>query len=201
MIRYLCPKCRQLLTAKDAEAGAKLSCTQCGQRLQVPTPPPNKTMLGQLDEPANKTILGKLEGERPETVPSSPRQITEPPPVRRTLLVDPIPPLAEAAPEPSAETDIPEVEPVRPRRRRRYEEDDEDDRPRRRPRTRSACPRCGCTDYPRQTTKFGVPSIILLVVGVIFWPLLIVAFFLLEKWDVCQECGEKLRQTGTGFFS
>ena len=84
----------------------------------------------------------------------------------------------------------------RPKKRMR---DDDDDRRRGRRRANSPCPRCGCTDYPRQQTRFGGASIALLVVGIIFWPLLIVAFLVQEKWDVCPDCGEKLRQTGTGF--
>jgi DNA-directed RNA polymerase subunit RPC12/RpoP len=200
VIHYQCPRCKKPLTAQDNVAGVKINCPQCKQRLQVPAPPPpNKTMLGTLDDQAGKTILGKLEGQHPETAPSSEGYAGAPPPVRRTIIVDAPPPLAEAASDPSEESEIPEVEPVRPRRRRRYEEDDEDDRPRRRLRSRSACPRCGCTDYQRQTTKFGTASIVLLVFGIIFWPLLIIAFALQEKWDVCPDCGEKLRQTGTGF--
>src|SRR5665213_1786515 len=48
VIRYRCPKCKKALTADDAEAGAKFACPQCGQRLQVPTPTPNKTVLGEI---------------------------------------------------------------------------------------------------------------------------------------------------------
>jgi DNA-directed RNA polymerase subunit RPC12/RpoP len=50
MIRYRCPKCKKALTANDAEAGAKLDCPQCGQRLQVPTQPLNKTILGEIQK-------------------------------------------------------------------------------------------------------------------------------------------------------
>jgi hypothetical protein len=48
-------------------------------------------------------------------------------------------------------------------------------------------------------THFGATSTTLLILGIFFWPLIIVAFLVQEKWDVCPECGEKLRQTGTGF--
>jgi hypothetical protein len=94
-----------------------------------------------------------------------------------------------------------EAEDDAPRRRRRrdYDEEDDDRRHRRGQRGYRPCPRCGCTDYPRQTTHFGGASIALLVVGLFFWPLLIAAFFVQEKWDACPDCGEKLKQTGTGF--
>ena len=37
-----------------------------------------------------------------------------------------------------------------------------------------------------------------IVLGVLIWPLIIVAFFVQEKWEVCDDCGELLRQTGIG---
>jgi hypothetical protein len=180
VIHYRCPRCKKSLTAQDNVAGAKINCPQYKQRLQVPAPtPPDKTMLGMLDDPASKTVLGKLEGERPEPTERSEGYTGAPPPVRRTILVDAPQPEANAALDAPEKLEIPEVEAVRPHRRRRYEEDD-DDRPRRWSRSRPPCRRCGCADYPRQMTKFGAASIVLLVVGIIFWPLLIVAFFLQE---------------------
>jgi DNA-directed RNA polymerase subunit RPC12/RpoP len=165
VIRYRCPVCNKALVAQDEEAGSKLHCPHCGQRLQIPEPPPNKTVLGKIDEAANKTVLGKSEPPVLEVVDN-------PPPRRR-------------------------------RPRRDYEDDEDDDRDRRprrrRRRTHPPCPRCGCTDYPRQTTRFGGASIALVIIGIFFWPLIIVAFFVQEKWDVCAECGERLEQTGTGF--
>jgi len=80
MIAYSCPKCRAFLTAHEVDAGKKLGCPSCGQRLQVPAPPP-----------ANRTVLGKLEDldppPRPEAVtpahalgsrPASVRQAASP---------------------------------------------------------------------------------------------------------------------------
>jgi hypothetical protein len=62
------------------------------------------------------------------------------------------------------------------------------------------CPNCGCTDRPRQIKKFGGTSWALFWVGIfLLWPLLVVAFFTQEVWDVCPDCGERLEQTGTGF--
>jgi DNA-directed RNA polymerase subunit RPC12/RpoP len=198
MIRYQCPKCSNTLAAQDADVGSKISCPHCGQRVQVPAPPPNKTMLGKVVD-ANKTMLGKLE----EAGSPSPSPGT-PPAVPRTILVQTALP-ADEPPRSGHAIDEPEEadsDAARRRRRRRrdYDDDDDDyDPPRRRRRTSRPCPRCGCTDYPRQTTRFGGASIALLVVGILFWPLLIVAFLVQEKWDVCPDCGEKLRQTGTGF--
>lgn len=48
MIRFSCPACRAVLEVADSGAASKLPCPKCGQRLQVPTPPPNKTILAPL---------------------------------------------------------------------------------------------------------------------------------------------------------
>ena len=46
MIRFLCPRCKAVLDQPENAAGTKLPCPSCGQRLQVPLPPENKTVLG-----------------------------------------------------------------------------------------------------------------------------------------------------------
>jgi DNA-directed RNA polymerase subunit RPC12/RpoP len=184
MIRYLCPRCKKSLAAQDRDAGAKIACPHCGQRLQVPMPPTSKTMLGTLEDESSKTVLGALDSEEP-LFPDTP----EPP--RTGVILDALP--ADQPPRRDAEEELG----PRRERRPRYEEE-EDDRPRRR-RRYHPCPECGCTARPRQRTKFGGTSVALLVCGVLFWPLLIAAFLVQEKWDVCPECGEWLEQTGTGF--
>jgi hypothetical protein len=82
-----------------------------------------------------------------------------------------------------------ELEDDRPRRRRRPREwDDYDDRPRR----RYGCRYCGC-DWPPQTRKrFGGASMALLCIGIIFRPLIIVAFFVQDEWRECADCGARL---------
>jgi DNA-directed RNA polymerase subunit RPC12/RpoP len=126
----------------------------------------------------NKTVPGKLDD-----------------PFNRPVLVEP------EEPEELLEAEIIEESLPRQRTRRRDDDDEEEDQERRPRRRRSypPCPNCGCTDPPRQTTKFGGTSIAMLIIGLFFWPLIIVAFLMQEKWDVCAECGEKFEQTGTGF--
>jgi DNA-directed RNA polymerase subunit RPC12/RpoP len=46
MIRFLCPRCKAVLDQPENAAGTKMPCPSCGQRLQVPLPPENKTVLG-----------------------------------------------------------------------------------------------------------------------------------------------------------
>jgi DNA-directed RNA polymerase subunit RPC12/RpoP len=72
MIRYLCPKCKKALAATNAEAGAKLACPECGQRLHVPKS--IKTMLG---------MAGPSSGPAPASAPPSEGYAGSPPPASR----------------------------------------------------------------------------------------------------------------------
>ncbi|HTU92081.1 MAG TPA: TM2 domain-containing protein [Gemmataceae bacterium] len=49
MIHYSCPMCSAKLEAKESVAGEKHACPNCGQRLQIPAPWVNKTVLGKLE--------------------------------------------------------------------------------------------------------------------------------------------------------
>jgi HEAT repeat protein len=48
VIRFSCPKCQTLLETADQGAGGQLTCPKCDALLQVPLPPPAKTVLGTL---------------------------------------------------------------------------------------------------------------------------------------------------------
>jgi hypothetical protein len=48
MIRFACPRCKTVLERPEHESGTKLFCPGCQQRLQVPAPPENKTILGDV---------------------------------------------------------------------------------------------------------------------------------------------------------
>lgn len=61
MIAFSCPRCNHGVTRHESEAGSKVACPSCGQRLQVPQSPHDKTLLGQLgDDPRNKTLIGDI---------------------------------------------------------------------------------------------------------------------------------------------
>ncbi|MBM4070852.1 MAG: hypothetical protein FJ271_18135 [Planctomycetes bacterium] len=45
MIRYTCPRCSILLESPDDQSGQKVFCPKCQQKLQIPEPPRNKTIL------------------------------------------------------------------------------------------------------------------------------------------------------------
>ncbi len=73
MIRFACPICKTSLQSRDQDSGTKFACPSCGQRLQVPAPPPpNKTVLGEPLPAPNKTILGNPEPEIRVAKPASP---------------------------------------------------------------------------------------------------------------------------------
>ncbi len=52
MIRFMCPRCKAVLEQPDNAAGQKMACPACNQRLQVPLPAENKTVLGSAVENA-----------------------------------------------------------------------------------------------------------------------------------------------------
>ena len=90
MIYFACPMCRQVLQARDEDAGGKLDCPKCGQRLQVPPRPApprvNKTVLGtSLDAPTPPSLPPPIaEHYLPPQSAATPDQ--SPPDVRRGLI-------------------------------------------------------------------------------------------------------------------
>src|SRR5437763_8682970 len=52
MLQFRCPDCKTVLQALENNAGTKMACGKCGQRLQVPGGPKSKTLLAEL-VPAN----------------------------------------------------------------------------------------------------------------------------------------------------
>jgi hypothetical protein len=48
MLRFACPGCHATLEAPDGRANTKTQCPGCGQRLRIPAPPPNRTVLAPL---------------------------------------------------------------------------------------------------------------------------------------------------------
>ncbi len=72
-IVFQCPVCQVTLTATVEQAGAKIPCPRCQQRLQIPRPPINQTILGTLDLNAksSKVPAGAAPPERSAAVPRS----------------------------------------------------------------------------------------------------------------------------------
>ncbi len=83
-IRFSCPTCRRSFEYPHSSAGQKIFC-QCGAKVEIPTPPPPKTVMGVLEEAAPHAIpLGQ-----------PPSQISVPPP-----LPPPVAPVATLTPQP-----------------------------------------------------------------------------------------------------
>src|SRR5262245_54705500 len=92
MIRVTCPKCATVLKVSADHVGKKPPCPRCGERLQVPAPPP---------PPANKAVLGVLTTSPAELFP------------------DLLP--AALIPEDPPPSPFDPIDGPRPRRRRRHE--------------------------------------------------------------------------------
>src|SRR5262245_22839050 len=74
MIQFVCPVCNSTLKAPPAQAGAKFPCPRCGQRLQVPTPNPSRTVLGRLAPDPDPAPAAPAGGPAaPSTSPADPR--------------------------------------------------------------------------------------------------------------------------------
>jgi hypothetical protein len=102
MIHFWCPRCNTLHESPEQNAGQKLNCSSCGQRLQVPEPLPplNKTVLGKLDELLPQAKLSTdpipavpLQQVPPGAVPIPAAPVTQPLPQ-----AIPVTPLAQAIP-------------------------------------------------------------------------------------------------------
>jgi len=64
VITFRCPSCQRIATAPPDRAGQKTAC-ECGARVQIPgTPPPAKTVLGEV-----------VQGPPPFIPPSTPTSI------------------------------------------------------------------------------------------------------------------------------
>ena len=50
VIRFQCPRCQATFEVPDSQGGYKTNCPKCSQRLQIPRPPPSKTVLAPLLE-------------------------------------------------------------------------------------------------------------------------------------------------------
>jgi DNA-directed RNA polymerase subunit RPC12/RpoP len=81
MIRFACPTCGKHLKAADRGAGMKVSCTRCGQRLQIPAaaaPPAvvqNRTVLGEPLPALASSPPAPAPGPRPTDATPPPRQV------------------------------------------------------------------------------------------------------------------------------
>lgn len=70
-VRFACPVCRAVMKAPSVRVGRKGNCPKCGQRLEIPPPPPQGT-----------TILAKPLPPKGQKTPPAPSPSPIPPLVR-----------------------------------------------------------------------------------------------------------------------
>ena len=195
-IRFACPTCHSVQQAADHQAGTKLPCTKCGQRLLVPGTPPAQ----------EKTVLGEMLPPAPPPVPTT---ISAPcPGCERVIQVQPnevaltfecarcgtkfVPSGGRSPSRALAPVEKARLVDDRPRRRRERDDDDEDDygRPRRRRRGSFHCPYCDTDRAPIVRKKISTAGWVLFVVLLILcFPLCIIGLFITEDYRECSECG------------
>lgn len=80
-IRFSCPRCSRLFDVPAENAGQKFDCS-CGQRLQVPLPSPDRTILGKLEPSAQDQAPATFASEpNPVGAPVAAGAAVEPPPL------------------------------------------------------------------------------------------------------------------------
>ena len=50
-IRFVCPRCKNPMQASAADAGTVMTCSGCGQKLQIPKPKPPQGIAAAADVP------------------------------------------------------------------------------------------------------------------------------------------------------
>ncbi len=182
MLAFTCPHCRTRLSAPDAHEGRQITCQVCGQLVQLPGKAPAQTVPEQekrSPSPEPDERPSRRNGERRSSRRHDEDERDEDRPSRRRH-------------EDDRDED-------RPSRRRYEDRDDREDRPRRG--RREECPECGSRRRPRVEAQMATISIVLICIGIFFWPLILVGIFLRERWEVCDDCGHKLRQVSGPEFS
>lgn len=86
------------------------------------------------------------------------------------------------------------------RRDRDDEGYDRDDRDRSVRRREVRCPSCGCRDVPILSKEMAENAWLFIVLGILFWPLIIVGVLMKETWEVCPECRRKIKKVGSPTF-
>jgi hypothetical protein len=176
-----CPVCLISYELAPEEAGGKIQCRVCGQKMRVAAPPAGE----------NKTVM--VRWEEPEAVPA-------PPPVRRQdrRPPDDPPPVRASRHADDDEDEDPDDRPRR-RRRRRHEED-YDDRPGR------YCRHCDRRVRPDVSSRMAQPwSLVCFIVGavLVFFllgiALIIIGALLKQRVEYCPDCGDELHVGDVGF--
>lgn len=187
---YKCPSCKGKMDVPDTYAGQKVQCPDCGQKLAIPPKERNKTVLAERewDEPVRK-VRDEDDDRHRDREDEDRHRDRDDDRSRRVSRRD-------------DRDDYDDRDRRGSRDRRRDDDRDwrDDDRDWRDDERRYVvCRNCGWDDLPRRETKISGAGIVLIVIGIFFWPLIIVGIFMREEWDVCRDCGTKMRCRGSKF--
>jgi DNA-directed RNA polymerase subunit RPC12/RpoP len=196
-MRFSCPTCSQLMECAEGLADTKVKCAKCGQRILVPTPPP-QTKAG-----TNKTTLGKIVEDDKTT--STPVAASPPPPPPSQL-----PPAPAAPPAPMVSAAPVEEEPRKKKKHRKssrhhdeyedefddeYDRDGEDERG-----IRVRCPFCRKKGEPYIREQISQQGwIVFAVILFFFFQLCWIGLLMKEKARFCRRCHSRVDRGGFRF--
>ena len=166
-LRVRCPACRLDQNVTPDNEG-KAHCQACGQRMKLPPPPQNKTMLAGWAPPAD---------EIPQGLP-----VAYPAP--KPIHSDDVAPVEDEIPRPRARPRRDDEDDDRPRRRKRMPRESDFE-----------CPYCGCEILPIRVEKISVAGWVVFAVLIVSpcFPLFFLGLFMKENYEECVECHHRLR--------
>jgi predicted RNA-binding Zn-ribbon protein involved in translation (DUF1610 family) len=207
MIRFSCPTCRKALKVPVHEGGGKVTCPKCGQRILVPADARNTTKLAEPSEqpwwtsPPPRQDTGS---DIPDALPVLPDEREpyarpEPPVTRKRASNEKY--CVDCGGLIRARASIcPKCGVPQPDWEGRYEDDDVGYEERPRQNRPFRCPECGSRARPDTRKQIATLGWVFIGVGVLFWPLIILGIFLKDTWQVCSDCGCKVKMLrGTEF--
>lgn len=204
MIHFRCPVCKFALESPDSSVGSKLPCPHCGQRLQVPMPahplpqsektldriasvPPSlriPVVVPALHQPVQATIgdgkycheCGASINTKAVMCPQCGASQDARGKADGSNLVAPARE-GQTGLAPILGLDV--IQPQVMSRRRR-----------------ALCPGCGSKEQPNRRQEVSIVGWILffMLLLFLFWPVCWLGFFFKDTWEICRECGWRIRK-------
>jgi hypothetical protein len=176
MLTIACPECQKRHDWPDDWLGERVNCPECNKLITLSRPERGRPWEDEKEEREPPRSRYRGDEEDPDREP----------PRRR-----------------SRDDDEEDDRDRRVRRsvRRRDDDDEYDDRfVTDRPRREITCPRCDYVGRPDVTQEMAENFWLFIVLGIFFWPLLILGILMKQKWEVCPDCRHKLRKLGGTTF-
>lgn len=206
-IRFSCPSCKSIFTVSVAEAGTKTECNVCGQRIKIPAPQKQHTVLGEIVPNIEPTVLASpastmmnvrcptcgYESDAPAEFSGKRANC---PRCETAFLTNPPEEPGFRLEKPTSAVTV--YEPPRRRLRERDDNEEEDYRPRRRRRRRRdeddefgfRCPFCRTQAAPYSGTRISTAGwITFAILLALCWPLFWIGLLITEPYSRCSRCG------------